>query len=233
MLLSKQAQQLTDWWRSSLTSWFEPLVTWLKDPIRKDKWYSKHSPNLATLLRAIISAGLLYALWRNMHNYPVRSLLITLLGFTFWLDGVDGMLATELDRKTLLGRIMDPVVDLATLVASGVFIYQLAWVNTNTFQNVLAVTSVAVIALLHLHIWGISLGRKREGDRLGVDIDSLPLGKLKLVYALAFTLLTAYLPAQSLMPIWICWVVLVPTELLCLLSSEEYLADRNRLAQIS
>lgn len=225
MLLSKQAKWLTDWWRRTLTEWCRPAIDWLKLPEHRDEWYSKHSPNLVTLARGVISALLLFGLFRNMHNYPVRSALITLLGFVFWLDGVDGMLATELDRKTLLGRIMDPVFDVLTLIASGVFVYQLGWVNPTQLQNTIATWSVALIIAFHILIWLLGMPRKTQGERLGIDIDSLPLGKVKLVYGLVFSLMVGYLPTTTLMPAWLCYVTLVPTGLLCFLAQEEYRRD--------
>lgn len=232
MLLSKQAKWLTDWWRGTLTGWCKPVIDWLKLPEHRDKWYSKHSPNIVTLVRGIISALLLYGLFRNMHNYPVRGALITVLGFVFWLDGVDGMLATELDRKTLAGRIMDPAFDVLTLIASGVFVYQLGWVDPSSAQSAIARGSVALIIAFHILIWLLGAARKTQGNRLHIDIDSLPLGKVKLAYGLVFSLMIGYLPSTNLMPAWLCYITLIPTAILCMLAHEEYRQDLVAMMRI-
>lgn len=232
MFLSKKAQQLTDWLRNTLAKWFAPLVNWLALPEHREEWYSKHSPNIMTSIRGVVSALLLTGLFYNMHNYLIRSLLITILGFVFSLDGVDGMLATALNRRTKLGRVLDPAVDFATLVASAVFVYQLAWSVANDTQDLIGFVFVSYILVFHLLIWWVNFGRAREGDRLDIDIESLPLGKVKLVYPLLFGLATAYLPSTTYMPTWICWVVLMPTVILCVDSHTEYQNDHTRLRSL-
>lgn len=232
MFLSKKAKRLTDWSRNTFTKWLAPLVNWLKLPKHREEWYSKHSPNIMTSIRGLISALLLTSLFYNMHNYLIRSVLITILGLVFWLDGVDGMLATALNRRTKLGRVLDPAVDFATLIASAVFIYQLGWGAASDTQDLVGFCFVGYILMFHLLIWRVNFGRAREGDRLDIDIESLPLGKIKLVYPLVFGLATAYLPSTTYMPAWICWVVLMPTVFLCAHSLAEYEDDHARLRSL-
>jgi phosphatidylglycerophosphate synthase len=225
MILSTQAKQLTDWWRDHLTNWCKPTIDYLKLPEHRDKWYSKHSPNLVTFVRGMISFLVLWGLFYNMYNYPIRVGLTTLLAAIFSFDGVDGMLATELDRKTLLGRIMDPAFDILTLIASGVFVYKLGWNDPSTLQGNVAVLTVLMMIISTLMIWIIAPGRYREGKRLNRDVDSLPLGKVKLVYPLAFGMMIAYLPSTTYMTPWLCYVTLIPASILSMLAAFEYQKD--------
>jgi phosphatidylglycerophosphate synthase len=228
--LGRNLDRAIDWWRAYLAEHLAWLVDWLNLPQNRTTWRRKHAPNIVTIGRGVVAILLLAVLFRFGHNYAVRAICITLLGIDLMFDGVDGMLAEKLDRQTKTGAVLDVVVDhFIILLGISVYVIQTAWPHATRLQQITIFCSVGFFLAFFALTMVISIFREKQYVRIGQPVGSLPLGKLKFVWACVGVGITLYLPVGPLMPMWLAWAALMPAAVLSSMSMDEYLDDFHRV----
>jgi phosphatidylglycerophosphate synthase len=154
-------------------------------------------PNILTLFRVVISAGLFVMLGFYDHTAPWAPLLMAIAFVTFVItamtDILDGYLARKLKQVTAFGRMTDPIVDKILIVGcfvmlsgpnfSAVTSSMLrefdgglpAWMSGNMITGIRPWMAVVVLSREF-----IVSGIRSYSESKGIEYPATPVGKIKM-----------------------------------------------------
>ncbi len=107
------------WWRTQLERVLEPLIgRYRKDDPAEYRWYVRHSANLITMGRGLLTLLLVYCMGK-VRSPRMRLLAGVAALLVAALDLVDGGVARLLRIVSTLGKALDPLMDKLWFVLVG------------------------------------------------------------------------------------------------------------------